>query len=250
MKGCSHEKTSAALAVISRVAATKSIKRDHLIETAKQQFALIARYRKEGPIRAIFLGIILNILKEGCAHGEWTPLYQQMLQTVTFCSPTTAKRLASEYMRLSIEALAATEMATPEFLALPGNQLSFALEPSDAVGRRFVAKLEEYVDDRSVDEMLTDLGFRGGSAVRRGKKLEKAAENKPSKEESARTLQECFNAIEEHLHLAVVGTLDRATWMSFSRQQHEDLRHIFDQAAADIRARFLKTHPQHKEESK
>jgi signal transduction histidine kinase len=249
MKRASAEKVSAALTLLTAPASIKSIGREKLVVVAKSQMEELVRHRLETPLRAILLGMVLHKLKATCKHGEWMPLYEQILPAVKFCSSSTSRRLVSQYMRLAGEFLGATGTATPEFLALPGGQVELSLETSDATAKRFMAKMADFVGDRSLEELLGDLGLKDSQASRL-RNLSKDEAEEPAEDAPAPTLQESFNTIEEHLRIALAGALDRATWMSFSRQQHEDLRHIFEEAAGELRERFLKTHPQRKEDSK
>ena len=110
-----------------------------------------------------------------------------------------------------------------------------------------MAKIGDFIGDRCLEELFTDLGIKDRKAAKQ--RLLDARKEQPSETARQLSLQEHFNEIEKLLRIALEGALDKPTWMSFSRQQHEDLRYIFEKAAEQVKQRFLQTHPQKKEEA-
>jgi len=212
---------------------------------AIDQLAAIPRIEREAALRAILCGLTLLRIKASLPHGQWEPWVRQVRgQTATSGSVLPGVAQVRFYMRLAIAAIECTKATVPEIVSLPGNQTELALEPADESARRLMTKLVDFVGRSSLNELLSEHGIKD----------RKASKNSPGKKaqteaEMEMTLNEHFNQIEEHLRVATEGTLDRATWMSFTRRQHDDLRFIFEKAAEEVKQRFLKTHPQKKEEA-
>jgi hypothetical protein len=144
-------------------------------------------------------------------------------------------------MRLALAAVENTKATVPEILALPGDQKELVFETGEAPARRLMAKLVEFVGERSLNELFGDLGIKDRAAAKRRKMAEEDAKEHAAAEREM-TLQDRFNDIEEHLRLARGAATDKALWMSFSRQQHADLKAIFDDAAERITEIYVKTH--------
>jgi len=230
------EAKSAVLAVFSSNAIAPS-KRDKMIEAAKAQLDTLVGQRAQGPYRAIALGMLLHQLKAGTKHGEWMPLYEQILKSSKFVTASTAATYCSQWMRLATEFLVEAEAAKPEYIALAGTELS--LNTKDATERAFMEKLNAFVDGRSLDELLTDLNLRN-AAEKKKRKLGKGE----AAEATAHTVtvQDRFNELDQALQAARKGAADKAVWMSFSKQQHEDLRATAVATADFITDLYVKTH--------
>lgn len=235
------EKQSAALALFVDHAVAPN-RRDKIIEQAKAQLDTLVGQRKQGPYRAIALGMLLHQLKAGCKHGEWMPLYEQILKSSKFVTASTAQTYCSQYMRLATEFLVEAEAARPEFIALAGSKTELNIEAKDATERALASKMESFIDGRSLDELLTDYDLRNASA----KKKRKLAKEKASKDTDEAvhevTVQDRFNEIDELLKRARVAASDKAVWMSFSKKQHGDLKAAAEQTAEVITALYVKTH--------
>lgn len=232
------EKQSAVLAIFSSQAITAD-RRDQLIAAAKLQLDTLVGQRKQAPFRAVAMGMLLHQLKAGCKHGEWMPLYGQILKSSKFVTESTAQTYCSQWMRLATEFLIEAKAARPEFIALAGTELS--LDSKDTNERAFIGKLEKFVDDRSLDELLTDLNLRNAGTVKKKKAL-KGGAAEPSEAAAEMTVQDRFNEIEAALRLATSGACDKGTWMSFDKKQHDSLKAIFTDAANRVDAIYLKTH--------
>jgi len=235
------EEKSAVLAVFSTSKLSTS-QRARLVDVAKAQLTTLVNHRAEAPYRAILTGLTLHRIKADCAHGEWMPLYEQILKNVKFCTPKTAQTYCSQWMRAATEFLVEAKMATPEAVAIAtsGNELS--LETTDANERTFVSKMEKFIDGRSLDELLIDLGLRNGATKKKRKLLAAESAPAPTAAEKEQTVQDRFNEIEEALQLARKGATDKGTWMSFDKKQHDALKAIFEHAADQVAAIHLKTH--------
>ena len=56
------------------------------------------------------------------------------------------------------------------------------------------------------------------------------------------TVQDRFNELDGALRGARKTAADKAVWMSFSKQQHADLKAAAEETAAFISEQFIKTH--------
>lgn len=233
------EEKSAALAVFSSSAITPA-KRDKLIELAKTQLTTLINHRQEAPYRAIFTGMTLQRLKAVCVHGEWMPLYEQILTATKHCSPGTARVMASYYMRLATEFLVEAGTANAETIALATSGHELSLATTDTKERAFMQKLEKFIDGRSLEELLTDHDIKNAGAAKK-RKLKKGGDDATG-EAKEQTVQERFNEIETALQLARKGTCDKGTWMSFDRKQHDALKAIFEHASEQVGDMHHKTH--------
>ena len=232
------EKQSAALAVFQANPITLDA-RAKIIAAARAQLETLVGHRKEAPYRAIALGLLLHQLKAGCKHGEWMPLYEQILKSSKFVTAETARTYASQYMRLALTFLTEADAAKPEYIALSQNA-DLSIESKDATEKTFAGKLEKFIAERSLDELLTDYDLRNAAANKRRKLAAGEAEIGPAEQE--KNLQDRFNDIEAGVNLAVAGATDKANWMAMSAQQHRDLRDLFAGAAARVSETFVKTH--------
>ncbi len=237
----STEAKSAVLALFTNHAVTAS-RRDKLIDAAKQQLDTLVSHRKQAPYRAIALGMLLHQLKAGCKHGEWTPLYQQILKSSKFVTETTAQTYCSQWMRLATEALIQADVATPEFIALAGSKPELSIESSDSKERAFVGKLEKFIGGRSLDELLSDLNLRNVAEKKKRKLARDGGDDGDEKAAHPVTVQDRFNELDQALQTARKGAADKALWMSLTKQQHEDLRAAAEATADFITNLYVKTH--------
>lgn len=235
------EKQSAALAVFSNATLTPA-RRDKIIAAAKEQLVTLVSHRQQAPLRAIALGMLLTQLKAGCAHGEWMPLYEQILAGLKFVTPGYARVLTSYYMRLALVFLAAKDAAKPEYIALIGDNPVLSLEPADVRGRAFLKKLTDFVDDCSLEELLEREKIK-----KRKKRAGGDDEADGNEAETAQTAQDLFNEIEERLQLACKTASDKSVWMKLSRQQHDELLNAARQTFEGIQKLHTKTHGRAKE---
>jgi hypothetical protein len=238
----SNSPSNYALTVLGEKENAPAVAFSKLQSVAIQQLGMIQRLERDAALRAILVGLALHRIKAALKHGDWQSWIDANVQGA-------GRAQCRFYMRLAIRFVEKTRATKPEILALPGDQGELAIESAEGAARRLMDKAVKFVADRSLNQLLSDLGIKDRKADKL-RKLSKDEAADAAEDAPAPTLQESFNTIEEHLRIALAGALDRATWMSFSRQQHEDLRHIFEQAAGELRERFLKTHPQRKEDSK
>ncbi len=233
------EKQSAALAVFK----ANLLADDHrakAIEIAKSQFETLVSHRRQAPYRAIALGILLHQLKAGCQHGEWMGTYEQILKSLKFVTEGTARVYASQYMRLASTFLTEADAAKPEFIQLSVNQTEISKDTGNATEKAFAKKLESFIGDRSLDELLTDYDLRNAAATKRRKLA--AEENAAVSDAAEMSAQDLFNEMEEHLQLARKSAADKGVWMRLSKQHHKDLMETAGETYQRIKAQYEKTH--------
>jgi hypothetical protein len=134
-----------------------------LKDAAVAQMAIISRSERETPIRAFLLGIMLHRIKPAMS-GEFSKWIAGDLAAKTHWTPATAKKNASYYMRLAVEVIEQTNATKPELLALPENHET-KLDEFDAAARKFVSRLEKFIDGRSLNELLRDLGIKDAGKI-------------------------------------------------------------------------------------
>lgn len=233
------EKQSGALAVI--LANPVAIDgRAKIIEAAKAQLETLVSHRRQAPYRAIALGLTLHQLKAGCKHGEWMPIYQQILKSSKFVTETTAQTYASQYMRLALTFLTEADAARPEYIALTGSKTELNIQAKDSTERVLAKKMENFIGDRSLDELLTDYDLRNAAANKKRKLDASDAEAEPDEQE--KTAQDLFNEMEEHLQLAGKTAADKSIWMRLSKRHHDDLLASSRATYERISALHSKTH--------
>ncbi len=221
---------------------------DRLSALEKVVLAQVDFFRRNQPetaSRIILAALGMRRIKASVGHGNWEPWQKRNI--VPILGPA-ASRTIRNWMRLADRFVEDSELTLPEFLSLPGDQTELALNAKkDESARRLMARLEKFVGDLGPTELMVKHGIRDND--RRNRIASHSGSKAPTEDERELTMQERFNDVEEHLRLALTGALDRATWMGFTRKQHEDLRYIFEEAAEKVVAQFIATHPQKKGQS-
>lgn len=151
-----------ALATLSDPKLSAAVRLPDLQKIAVREFARLANSERENALRAILLGLTLHRIKAGTKHGEWTPCLREILTSVKIWSPKTAQTNASYYMRLALCACARAKATVPELMALPADETGFAIEGARAAAKRLMDRLDDYVGERSLDEILRDEGIKCG----------------------------------------------------------------------------------------
>lgn len=205
---------------------------------AVHQVKLIRRTESEASQRALLLGLTLWRIKASM-KGTFTGWLKKDFDSLGY-------RQARYYMSASLAFIEKTKATLPEFLALPGDQAELALDAlPEGKGRALMAKIEKFVDGRSLGDLFEDLGIKE-SAKKKARRLGAASDDDASAEETAAarelTVQDRFNELDQAMQLVRKSTADRALWMSFSKQQHADLKAAADATAEHLTALFVKTH--------
>lgn len=233
------EKQSAALTVLTANPIIAS-QRSAMIENAKAQFDTLVNHRRQAPYRAIALGLTLHQLKAGCKHGEWMPLYGQILKSLKFVTEGTAKVYASQYMRLALTFLTEADAARAEFISLTGNKAELSLHASNATERELAGKMAKFIGERSLDELLTDYDLRNAAETKRRKLAASEGDANPAEQE--KTAQDLFNEYDQSFQQAGKGATEKCVWMQWSKQHHDDLLASARSAYERISAAYSRTH--------
>lgn len=101
--------------------------------------------------RAIVLGVTLWKVRLSLPHGQWMPWQQQHLAA--------SKSQVNYFMRLALVFLVKSRATKTELRALPGDSVELA--PKDELSRALLARLEKFVGECSLNELLVKHGIRG-----------------------------------------------------------------------------------------
>ena len=207
-----------------------------LQDLALAQIDAISKMENVAAMGAVVAGLTLHRVKASMRHGAFRKWLVQMSTTGGHLRPI-KKSQASNYMRLALVFLVSGKVQLPELLALPGDQLT--LDLADGHDHNdLLAKLRKFAGRRSLNELLIKHGIK---AVGLKNKLS-AEKAQAACEPPAKTPQELCIEILETLTLARKDACDHAVWMQMSRQQHDDLKASFEDAAAQVAALHAKTH--------
>lgn len=140
-----------------------------LQDVAVEQLRAVGELQQKGAMAAVITGLTLHRVKASMPHGSFSAWMKQKLTEVNFWTPKTAKINASYYMRLALIFIEKAKVAKPDVLALPGDQLILEVGDHHEAGA-FFGKLEKFVGDASLNELLNTHGIkdrkaRGGARV-------------------------------------------------------------------------------------
>jgi|SRR5581483_10068492 len=139
---------------LSLVAETKSLQSKDLtglVNATLRQFELIQKLEGEAAFRAIFTGLGLLQVKTSIKHGHFESwLKNHVPKSLTSCN---------FYMRLALAFIEETHATKAELLAISG--ASFELSTTDVDGRRFIKRMEKFVGELSLTDLLIKHGIRG-----------------------------------------------------------------------------------------
>jgi hypothetical protein len=175
MKG-NHSQANYALTVLADAEIRTVVTVTKLQAAAIDQLAAIPRIEREAALRAILCGLTLHRVKASLPHGQFGVWIDQMRPSGSHL-PAVTRRHCQRYMRLAVAAIQKTKATVPEILALPGDQKELALESTDETARHLMQKLATWVGDRSLNEMLCDLGIKAAGKL--GGAREKSDDDAP-----------------------------------------------------------------------
>ncbi len=118
---------------------------------------MISKLEGEAALRAIFAGVALHRIKASLKHGEFGPWLSSQ-------EDVAKKSQVNNYMRLASVFLEKTRATKAELLALTGSNEALFTPGEEA--RSFVAKVEKFVGESSLNELLIKYGIKG--VVREG----------------------------------------------------------------------------------
>lgn len=228
------EKKSTALALIQDKDVGAAIPLTKLQLVVVQQFQRIARDTKEAPLRAILLGLTLHRVKASMPHGTFEAWKKANITAGNIWTERTALKNCSFYMRLALAAVEATDATKPQLLALPGDQTELALCEDDNV-RAFMASLEDYVGERTIEEILRDEGIKDGAAKKR--KALKSGKGDASPAATPAAGQALCNEIAEHLQALRITLTDDAALMQIPPPQLQDIKDSLTQLQQEFSAK-------------
>ncbi|MBX3736716.1 MAG: DUF3102 domain-containing protein [Candidatus Didemnitutus sp.] len=203
---------------------------------AVQQLAVIRQLHTSAAIRALLVGLTLHRIKAASTHGEWMPWLKKNFDG--------GKNTANRYMRLALVFVERTKVQRPDLLALPGDQIELALEKPGSAEKKLMDKAVKFVGEKTLQELLEEHGIRDDA--KHGKRTSSRGDDAGDQDDDgsadAQTVQEKFNEIAGLFESARKATADKANWMSFSKQQHLQLKALAEDAAEHLATLCAKTH--------
>lgn len=122
---------------------------------ALAQLAAVGEMESKAALGGVLSGMTLLRVKASMPHGTFGKWLEANSHGVRI-----SHRSANYYMRLALIFVEKTKATVPDLLALPGDQLSLDLA-DNAAGKRLAAKLQKFVGDCSLYELLVKHGIRG-----------------------------------------------------------------------------------------
>jgi hypothetical protein len=210
----------------------------NLVAAGKVLNAQLALIREADPLiakRAIFVGTALLMVKESLQHGQFGPWLEKNIDDL-------GRRQVAYYMKLALAALEETRVDQKALAALPVGEIESALTISKGPAGEFRKSVDAFVGDSSLADLLAEYcgKAKGGKKSKRSGGSDESAPADESVHEV--TVQDRFNEIDDLLRRARKAASDKPVWMSFSKQQHADLKAAADQTAETITDLFVKTH--------
>lgn len=128
---------------------------------ALAQLAAVGEMESKAALGGVLSGMTLLRVKASMPHGTFGKWLQDSnWNGRSNSTPASRQRTAGYYMRLALIFVEKTKATVPDLLALPGDQLSLDLA-DNAAGKRLAAKLQKFVGDCSLYELLVKHGIRG-----------------------------------------------------------------------------------------
>lgn len=171
-------------------------------EATLQQLAEVNRLGRERAARALLAGLGLCRVKASLKHGQFQPWLKAHVKVgLVSCN---------NYMRLALAFVEKAGVSKPDLLALPGDQTNLAIDESDEAQRRFFAKLEKFVGQSSLSELLEKHGIKGqpklgGARLPEGQDDDESADTPPADPEAlaAQKREELSRWVEEGHRLLI-----------------------------------------------
>jgi hypothetical protein len=164
---------------------------DALGQRAKAMLDHVEQLKTERAQKAVLAGIYLQQVKAELGHGgfnQWSSKH--------FAK---SKRTVEYYMQLAAKFCRSSKLLLPELIG--ANQLSLALEAKDQSGEVFKSKLEKFVSQKGLTELMQQHGVikRGGLKAAAPKPAADSSEETPpaSLSPDAEAFQQCFDAVKD-----------------------------------------------------
>jgi hypothetical protein len=208
---------------------------DRAGKALNEQLRLIRNADTEFAVRAIYVGTALLMVKSSVGHGQFGPWLDKNIDDL-------GRRQVAYYMKLALAALEETRVDQKALAALPVGEIESALTVSKGPAAEFRKSVDAFVGDSSLSDLLAEYcgKAKGGKKAKRASGSEEAAPADETVHEV--TVQDRFNEIDDLLRRARKAAADKPVWMSFSKQQHADLKAAADQTAETITDLYVKTH--------
>lgn len=122
-----------------------------LVNICRTQLQQIRQMERESAQRAILVGLTLWRIRLTLPHGEWVPWQEEHLQV--------GRTQINYYMRLAIVFITKSRTTKVELQALPTDDVR--IDAQGAMSQAFIAKLEKFVGECSLNELLVKHGIKG-----------------------------------------------------------------------------------------
>lgn len=136
---------------------TKEKELAKLQAAAVAQLSAVSELEAKAAIGGVLAGLTLHRVKASMPHGTFGKWLESKTNGVRFST-----RQAQFLMRLALVFLEKTRAQAPDLLALPGSDGDLALA-DNAAGKALAAKLQKFVGEASLYELLVKHGIRGVS---------------------------------------------------------------------------------------
>ena len=202
-----------------------------LQSAAVAQCAAVNQMESKAAMGAVLAGLTLHRVKASMPHGKFGAWVEQ-ISTSGGNLPAVKKSQANNYMRLALAFVERTRVQKPDLLALPGDQTALELGDS-ATTRRFMEKLQGFVGECSLNELMIKHGIKG---VGLKTALERVEEADPSTGSGQGLAEDFFGEVAERVYGLGQIVTSRESLLRLSPKQLDTLR----DALADALAQFEK----------
>ena len=162
MKG--NFKATSALALLSTTNVT-TLQVKKFGETVAEEFRQIPLQERMNAARAILVGIGLHGMKVALKRGEFRDWMEANVTQGNIWTKSTAIKNASFFMRLAIAFVEQAKPSKQELLALTaGGAITPNLNNADSAAKKLFARIEDFIGERSLNEILIDEGIKGGGS--------------------------------------------------------------------------------------
>lgn len=225
-----------ALAILeSREISTGGGSLKSLAEQALAELQAIHHMETGAALRALRFGLVMYQAKATAKHGQFMKWQQDTFKGA-------AKSQCNYYMRLAAAFVEHKKLDLQGVLALPAAQGELLPAKQSGAARKALEAAIDYIDGRSLNECLADEGIKAKKKPKKVAAAQPVAADAEAEVRHELTVQDRFNEIDGLLRRAAEAAEDKAVWMSFSKQQHADLKARAEQTAEAITALWIKTH--------
>jgi hypothetical protein len=153
-----HRKNSLAVLINNPRLQVESNDLAELQALASKQLAAISQMERASAVCAILAGITFFRVKASLPRGEWMPWLERLeggqISTAGSNFKPLQQRQVNNYMRLASAFVEKAKLDERSVLAAPQDEQQLTLETEDAAAKRFAAKLQKFVGECSLNELL------------------------------------------------------------------------------------------------